>query len=158
MMHCAASPCFSKNFNLSSIGSADLAKLSGANALDGTIAEAISGLRNRIHTINIDVTFVSSTDWFYTGANVTIPKNCCFSISGSLVFMNAEPSACCFNRSQDEFIWPEFGFSDRKREGLSPCCIYSGFTDNASKTLYLWGKYGGETDNKARIRGFYIEL
>ena len=32
-------------FNLSSIGSADLSKLSGANALDGTIAEAISGLR-----------------------------------------------------------------------------------------------------------------
>lgn len=31
-------------FNLSSIGSADLSKLSGANALDGTIAEAISGL------------------------------------------------------------------------------------------------------------------
>lgn len=33
-------------FNLSSIGSADLAKLSGANGIDGTIAEAISGLRN----------------------------------------------------------------------------------------------------------------
>ena len=32
-------------FNLSSIGSADLAKLSGANGIDGTIAEAISGLR-----------------------------------------------------------------------------------------------------------------
>ena len=31
-------------FNTSSIGSADLAKLSGANALDGTIADAISGL------------------------------------------------------------------------------------------------------------------
>lgn len=31
-------------FNLSSIGSADLAKLSGANGIDGTIAEAISGL------------------------------------------------------------------------------------------------------------------
>ena len=31
-------------FNASSIGSADLAKLSGANALDGTIADAISGL------------------------------------------------------------------------------------------------------------------
>lgn len=31
-------------FNTSSIGSADLSKLSGANALDGTIAEAISGL------------------------------------------------------------------------------------------------------------------
>jgi len=30
-------------FNLSSVGSADLAKLSGANALDGTITEAISG-------------------------------------------------------------------------------------------------------------------
>ena len=33
-------------FNLSSIGSADLAKLSGANGIDGTIAEAISGLKS----------------------------------------------------------------------------------------------------------------
>lgn len=35
-------------FNLSSIGSADLAKLSGANGIDGTIAEAISGLRSNV--------------------------------------------------------------------------------------------------------------
>ena len=34
-------------FNLSSIGSADLAKLSGANGIDGTIAEAISGLSGK---------------------------------------------------------------------------------------------------------------
>ena len=38
-------------FNLSSIGSADLSKLSGANALDGTIAEAISGLRSNLTSL-----------------------------------------------------------------------------------------------------------
>ena len=47
-------------FNLSSIGSADLAKLSGANALDGTIADAISGLitaltqKGNLYNTNID--------------------------------------------------------------------------------------------------------
>ena len=47
-------------FNLSSIGSADLSKLSGANALDGTIAEAISGLitsltqKGNLYNTNID--------------------------------------------------------------------------------------------------------
>ena len=47
-------------FNLSSIGSADLAKLSGANGIDGTIAEAISGLitsltqKGSLYNTNID--------------------------------------------------------------------------------------------------------
>lgn len=47
-------------FNLSSIGSSDLAKLSGANGIDGTIAEAISGLiaaltkRGNLYDTNID--------------------------------------------------------------------------------------------------------
>lgn len=38
-------------FNLSSIGSADLAKLSGANGIDGTIAEAISGLKANVFEV-----------------------------------------------------------------------------------------------------------
>lgn len=47
-------------FNTSSIGSADLAKLSGAKRIDGTIAEAISGLitaltqKGNLYNTNID--------------------------------------------------------------------------------------------------------
>lgn len=63
-------------FNLSSIGSADLAKLSGANGIDGTIAEAISGLRNTaIGTFRANL--VANQNVFLNDTNITgvLPPN-----------------------------------------------------------------------------------
>ena len=51
-------------FNLSSIGSADLAKLSGANGIDGTIAEAISGLRNPTYVYSYSTDDINTTKNF----------------------------------------------------------------------------------------------
>ena len=58
-------------FNLSSIGSADLSKLSGANALDGTIAEEISGLRKPSYVCSYTSEDIITTTKNFDGIRTT---------------------------------------------------------------------------------------
>jgi len=37
-----------------------------------------------------------------------------------------------------------------------PSCTYSGYTGEASKTFYIWGKWAGTNQNSVQITGFYL--
>lgn len=103
-----------------------------------------------------NITFTSSTSWFYTGASVTIPAYCYYFIWGQAIYANNGPTRVALSTTSTPTAGWAQAISYYGAQGYAGYVSMCGYTSSAI-TLYLHAVYNGASSNWARITGGYIQ-
>ena len=146
---------YTTNLNLKKPAGSENVAIGDINNNMDTIDQAYGTLNsnkwNKPTIIRNHTNIISSTSLSYTGLSVSIPANSNYAINFALRFSNSAPQEILISTSQTSMLpYQVYAHSE------SGVASVSGRTDSAI-TLYLWGRYNGETENGVLIDGWYSD-
>lgn len=121
-----------------------------------TIIGAINALYGKgLATVYDKVNFTSTTEFFYTGLSVTIPKNTFAILTFGAGYASSKPSGVIISKSDNSYALS----SIVAQTNIYPTYLnYIHFPTNTETTYYVWAKYDSAAQNFAMVSGGLFKI